>query len=109
MQDKTEYIITVSIGRSNTDDVNNVLFECLDFFFQSAFIHSILFAHKVTNEVGIIILILSAGNKAEELVEGQRTGYIRTESGSRSWDTKEGTCSITKLGNIQCGLTNLKN
>lgn len=72
-------------------------------------IHTQHLTYSYTNKVGIIILILSPGNKGEELVEGQRTGYIRTESGSRSWDTKGRTCSITKLGNIQCGLTNLKN
>lgn len=35
-------------------------------------IHSILLTHKITNEVGIIILIFSPGNKGEELVEGYR-------------------------------------
>lgn len=89
-------------------DVNDKFLSVL-IYFKSTFIHSILLTHRVTNEGGIIILILSPGNKVEELAEGQKTGYIRTESGSRSWDTKEGTCSITKLGNIQCQLASLRN
>lgn len=46
-------------------DLNRV-FEFFDCF-QSAFIYTILFAHKITNEVGIISFIFSPASRAGKL------------------------------------------